>query len=111
MFFPETRNGMRFPPFCRAACETAPLQSRGMRRPAKVIRTVRHEARAFPKPCKGEKFRNARRSAARASGRRRLLLAPPLHRGGDAHRFAVFGDSAPRDVDPRRFEFLDDGVV
>ena len=39
----------------------------------------KREARAIPKPCKGEKFRSARRSAAHASGHRRLLLTPPLH--------------------------------
>src|SRR5579859_6266162 len=39
------------------------------------------------------------------------LLAPALHRGGDAHRLAVFRDRAPRDVDAVLDEHIDDLVV
>src|SRR3569833_549916 len=86
-----------------AACETAPTQCRGPRSPAKAVRALVREARAFPTPCEGEKFRTARRSAAATLCSRRLLLAPPLHRGRDAHRFAVFGDGAARNVDAGGF--------
>ena len=42
---------------------------------------------------------------------RRLLLAPPLHRGRNAHRFAVLGDRAARNVDTGRAQFIDNGIV
>src|ERR1700758_4278645 len=53
--------------------------------------------------------------AAAHSQSRRLhdekLLAPTLHRGGNAHRLAVFGDRTPGDIDPLLLQQLDDLFV
>src|SRR6185437_3142165 len=38
-------------------------------------------------------------------------LAPALHRGGDAHSLAVFGDCAPRNVDALFEQDLDDAII
>ena len=46
-----------------------------------------------------------------SEARRHLLLAPALHRGGDAQRLAVLGDRAPGDVDAVALQLLDDLVV
>src|SRR5579862_932603 len=40
-----------------------------------------------------------------------LLLATPLHRGGDPHGLAVFRDGPAGDVDAGLAQFLDDGIV
>jgi hypothetical protein len=40
-----------------------------------------------------------------------LLFAAALHRGGNAHRLAIFRDGAARDVDAGLAQLLDDGVV
>src|SRR5215207_8106893 len=47
----------------------------------------------------------------RRSADRRVLLPPPLHRRGDAHRLPVFCDGAAGDVDTGFTQLVDDGVV
>src|SRR5262249_7928956 len=49
--------------------------------------------------------------AASARESRALLLAPALHRGSDAHAFAIFCDRAPGDVDPGLAQLFHNGVV
>ena len=40
-----------------------------------------------------------------------LLGAPPLHRGRNPHRFAVFGNCPARDIDARLAQLFHDGVI
>src|SRR5215813_7906565 len=50
------------------------------------------------------------RRSARAV-KRGLLFPAPLHRGGDAHRLAVFGHGAARDVDASATQLFHDRIV
>ena len=58
-----------------------------------------------------ENLRSPRSSHAGIEAGRHLLLAPALHRGGNAQRLAVLGHRAPGDVDAVALELLDDLVV
>src|SRR6202171_2532639 len=51
------------------------------------------------------------RDALNARAHRSLLLAPALHRGRYAHRLAIFGDGAARDLDSSAAQPFHDGVV
>src|SRR3954469_2260692 len=60
------------------------------------------------------RYEERRPASTRPSGLgagERLLLAPALHRGRDAHRFAVFCNRSPRNVDAGLAQPFHDGIV
>src|SRR5271170_2649078 len=85
-FFPEMRNGM-------TVSATSPVP---------VFRANYYAVR-----CQRDGMTAGRQSGGGGA----LFLAPALHRRRNPHRFAVFCDRAPRDLDAGLAQFFHDGVV
>src|SRR5262249_28327230 len=108
MFLPETRNGMIALRYgLLTTTRSFDIGSRPQHRQM-AHRPLELNTKNWAPPELGAR---TPRNGGGGAPRRKLLLAPPLHRGRDAHGFAILCNGPARDVDPGRAQPFHDGVV